>query len=182
MCGMSGLLRVRFVLVQIYCNWRWPTPIVLQQIDHQNPMGMKQWDPRLDYRDQSHLMPIITPAYPCMNSSYNVSDSTLKIMMVSFMLGAQRGTCASKLCMKSGTSIMGIAGSEQPLPCWVRKQKHVHVLLSTFQLALLGFFQQCFLQHQNMSVQEQRCFSYWHSMGTLPDKSCIVHFYSHILT
>ena len=69
-------------VLQIYCNWRWPTPIVLQQIDHNNPMGMKQWDPRLDYRDQSHLMPIITPAYPCMNSSYNVSESTLKIMMV----------------------------------------------------------------------------------------------------
>ena len=77
-------------LMQIYCNWRWPTPIVLQQIDHNNPMGMKQWDPRIDYRDQSHLMPIITPAYPCMNSSYNVSDSTLKIMMVSlFFQGMQ---------------------------------------------------------------------------------------------
>lgn len=72
-----------FCLMQIYCDWRWPTPILLQNIDHTNPMGMKQWDPRVDYRDSSHLMPIITPAYPCMNSSYNVSDSTLNIMRVS---------------------------------------------------------------------------------------------------
>lgn len=83
--GVASTIMLRFF--KIYCNWRWPTPIVLQQIDHQNPMGMKQWDPRLDYRDQSHLMPIITPAYPCMNSSYNVSDSTLKIMMDEFMRG-----------------------------------------------------------------------------------------------
>ena len=69
--------------MQIYCDWRWPTPILLQNINHTNPMGMKQWDPRVDYRDSSHLMPIITPAYPCMNSSYNVSDSTLNIMRVS---------------------------------------------------------------------------------------------------
>ena len=84
---------IRLCVVQIYCNWRWPTPIVLQHIDHTNPMGMKQWDPRVDYRDQSHLMPIITPAYPCMNSSYNVSDSTLRIMMVralSYMHGPEQ--------------------------------------------------------------------------------------------
>ncbi|KAL3152581.1 hypothetical protein ABBQ32_001602 [Trebouxia sp. C0010 RCD-2024] len=83
--GVASTIMLRFF--KIYCNWRWPTPIVLQQIDHNNPMGMKQWDPRLDYRDQSHLMPIITPAYPCMNSSYNVSDSTLRIMMDEFTRG-----------------------------------------------------------------------------------------------
>jgi len=135
----QAMLYVLFLLVQIYCNWRWPTPIVLQQIDHQNPMGMKQWDPRLDYRDQSHLMPIITPAYPCMNSSYNVSDSTLKIMMVRFMPWCTAWHMCT-LCVKPGLSIFGVAGSEQPSPCLAYKEKYVHVLLSTFQGAHLGSF------------------------------------------
>jgi hypothetical protein len=35
------------------------------------------WNPRRNPRDRLHLMPIITPTAPCMNSSYNVTESTL---------------------------------------------------------------------------------------------------------
>ena len=36
------------------------------------------WDPNENYRDSTHLMPIITPCYPPMNSSYNVGEPQLR--------------------------------------------------------------------------------------------------------
>jgi len=37
--------------------------------------------------DRLHLLPILTPAYPCMNSTYNVSESTKKILLAEFQRG-----------------------------------------------------------------------------------------------
>ncbi|RXH89109.1 hypothetical protein DVH24_006087 [Malus domestica] len=41
----------------------------------------KQMDPRRNKMDRPHLMPIITSAYPSMNSSYSVSPSTKRILL-----------------------------------------------------------------------------------------------------
>ncbi|KAK6128015.1 hypothetical protein DH2020_038247 [Rehmannia glutinosa] len=79
-----SMLVSRFFIV--YTLWRWPNPVMLCEIED-NELGFSIWDPRRNPWDRNHLMPIITPAYPCMNSSYNVSASTLRVMMEQFQFG-----------------------------------------------------------------------------------------------
>ncbi|XP_027334246.1 nuclear poly(A) polymerase 4-like isoform X2 [Abrus precatorius] len=82
--AVPSMLVSRFF--RVYTQWRWPNPVMLCPIE-QNELGFSMWDPRKNPRDRTHHMPIITPAYPCMNSSYNVSISTLRVMMEQFQNG-----------------------------------------------------------------------------------------------
>lgn len=74
----------------VFCKWHWKIPVLL--CDIKEPKGAeatKQWNPRLSEGDQLHLMPIITPAFPCVNSAFNVSQTTKKILLKEFHRGAQ---------------------------------------------------------------------------------------------
>ncbi|XP_067025706.1 poly(A) polymerase beta-like [Acropora muricata] len=88
--AVAATLLQKFFLV--FSKWEWPNPVLLKSItvpDNENKVGLTfpVWDPRSNPADRYHLMPIITPAYPQQNSSFNVSMSTRAIMKEEFDLG-----------------------------------------------------------------------------------------------
>jgi len=64
-------------------QWRWPDPILLKQIDD-GPLPIRVWNPKLYPADKLHKMPIITPAYPSMCATHNVTESTKAVMIQEF--------------------------------------------------------------------------------------------------
>ena len=76
----------------MFSTWEWPHPVFLKDNDSsQRPdipiLNDLVWDPRTRVADRYHLMPIITPAYPEQNSTYNVTKSTRQIMTNEFKDG-----------------------------------------------------------------------------------------------
>lgn len=73
---------------RVYDRWNWKNPVVLCEIIEQSSttglMAFKVWNPKVYPQDRMHLMPIITPAFPCMNSTYNVTESTKRIILDEF--------------------------------------------------------------------------------------------------
>ncbi|CAO2623957.1 Poly(A) polymerase alpha [Lemmus lemmus] len=70
----------------VFSKWEWPNPVLLKQPEECN-LNLPVWDPRVNPSDRYHLMPIITPAYPQQNSTYNVSISTRMVMVEEFKQG-----------------------------------------------------------------------------------------------
>jgi poly(A) polymerase len=73
---------------KLFEQWKWPNPVLLNSIQD-GSLGLKVWNPKIYPKDRTHLMPIITPAYPAMNSTYNVSISTLHVLKMEFARGFQ---------------------------------------------------------------------------------------------
>ncbi|XP_030626450.1 poly(A) polymerase gamma isoform X2 [Chanos chanos] len=82
--AVAATLVHKFFLV--FSKWEWPNPVLLKQPEESN-LNLPVWDPRVNPSDRYHLMPIITPAYPQQNSTYNVSTSTRTIMNEEFKHG-----------------------------------------------------------------------------------------------
>jgi poly(A) polymerase len=99
--AMPSMLVSRFF--RVYSQWRWPNPVMLCAIDD-GTLGLPVWDPRKNPRDRTHLMPIIILAYPWMNSSYNVSHSTLRVMTKEFQQG--NNLCKSLETIKLDWSVL----------------------------------------------------------------------------
>ncbi|KAI9033283.1 putative PAP1-poly(A) polymerase [Hyaloraphidium curvatum] len=73
---------------RIMAKWNWPQPVMLKQIED-GPLQVRVWNPKLYPADKAHRMPIITPAYPSMCATHNVTRSTQTVMKEEFDRGGQ---------------------------------------------------------------------------------------------
>lgn len=84
--GSAATVVMRFF--KIYSQWKWPQPVLLKQIEDY-PLHLRVWNPRIAPSDRAHRMPVITPAYPSMCSTHNVSKSTMDVMKEEFKRGSE---------------------------------------------------------------------------------------------
>ncbi|XP_015420636.1 PREDICTED: uncharacterized protein LOC102762072 [Myotis davidii] len=115
----STLVRKFFL---VFSEWEWPNPVLLKEPEEQN-LNLPVWDPRVNPSDRYHLMPIITPAYPQQNSTYNVSVSTRMVMIEEFKQGL--AVTHEILLSKAEWSKLFEA------PSFFQKYKHYIVLLAS---------------------------------------------------
>lgn len=71
----------------IFSMWRWPNPVILRdfedlQLKDAEGRLLPVWNPKTNFKDSTHIMPIITPAYPAMNSAYNISPPQFRTIQV----------------------------------------------------------------------------------------------------
>lgn len=76
---------------RLYHQWNWSVPVVLCRIveprDVPGMTGFKVWNPKTNPADKQHVMPVITPAFPAMNSTHNVTETTKRILLEEFSRG-----------------------------------------------------------------------------------------------
>ncbi|ETN11786.1 hypothetical protein PPTG_09479 [Phytophthora nicotianae INRA-310] len=72
----------------VLASWRWPTPILVAHPSNGGKADNEvQWDPQHNIHDRAHLMPIITPGFPAVNTAVNVNISTLRVLREEFARG-----------------------------------------------------------------------------------------------
>ncbi|PCH40954.1 polymerase [Wolfiporia cocos MD-104 SS10] len=82
----AGAIVSRFFIIMY--QWSWPQPVLLKQIE-EGPLPVRVWNPKIYPADRAHRMPIITPAYPSMCATHNVTQSTQMIMTEEFKKGSE---------------------------------------------------------------------------------------------
>ncbi|KAF2461867.1 poly(A) polymerase Pap [Lineolata rhizophorae] len=78
MASASTIVNKFFHLMR---QWPWPRPINLKANIEEGPLNVRIWNPRIYPSDGRHLMPVITPAYPAMCATHNITLSTKKIIL-----------------------------------------------------------------------------------------------------
>lgn len=82
---ISSVIHRFFIIMS---SWSWPTPVLISK-PYESPEleSCPQWSPQKNHHDRGHLMPIVTPGFPAVNSSVNVNASTMRILQEEFERG-----------------------------------------------------------------------------------------------
>ncbi|TDZ29248.1 Poly(A) polymerase pla1 [Colletotrichum spinosum] len=67
-------------------RWPWPQPVLLKNVEG-GPLQVRVWNPKVYRGDQFHLMPVITPAYPSMCATYNITRSAMTVIQQELQRG-----------------------------------------------------------------------------------------------
>merc|ERR1711976_20639 len=84
----SSSIIIRFFRFCTTWNFNWNHPIRLCILE-KSKFNYNTWDPTINYNDTYDLVPIITPALPSINSTHNVSTTTLKVLKNEFSRGTK---------------------------------------------------------------------------------------------
>lgn len=78
--SLSALVHRFFTVL---ATWSWPAPILIAKPTGNPPENdqVAQWSPRTSHHDRAHLMPIISPGFPAVNTAVNVNLSTMRVLM-----------------------------------------------------------------------------------------------------
>ncbi|KAJ1911012.1 polynucleotide adenylyltransferase [Tieghemiomyces parasiticus] len=82
----AGAIVSRFF--RIMYRWNWPQPVLLKLIED-GPLQVRVWNPKLYPADKAHRMPVITPAYPSMCATHNVTQSTQRVITAEFKIASE---------------------------------------------------------------------------------------------
>ena len=67
---------------KIYCHWQWPNPIMIAAPVDFILGNASSWNHVKHMKDRVDMMPIITPAFPQMNSAYNINPPQFRVIQV----------------------------------------------------------------------------------------------------
>merc|ERR1711981_1184477 len=85
----------------LFGKWKWPEPVALIEVSPRNKWqqieleqleknsGITSWNPENNFAEKFQAMPILTTTYPLMNSTFNVSQHTQKLIQEKMLVAAE---------------------------------------------------------------------------------------------
>lgn len=85
----AAVIVARFFV--IIGQWPWPAPVMLKHMED-GPLNVRVWNPKVYKGDGFHLMPVITPAYPQMCATFNITHSNKAVIQRELQRGKDIAT------------------------------------------------------------------------------------------